>query len=93
MADLDGHGMASAVAINDSSIWTERNNGSGGFAGPSMLSSEPFYGTWQYMADVDGSGRASAVAVSAGGIWVKQNQNGQLGPSTNWFAGPFYGTH
>ncbi len=93
MADLDGHGMASPVAINDSSIWTERNNGSGGFASPSMLSSEPFYGTWQYMADVDGSGRASAVAVSADGIWVKQNQNGQLGPSTNWFAGPFYGTH
>jgi hypothetical protein len=93
MADLDGHGVASAVAINDSSIWVERNNGSGGFAAPSMLSSEPFYGTWQYMADVDGSGRESAVAVSAGGIWVKQNQNGQLGPSTEWFGGPFYGTH
>jgi hypothetical protein len=93
MADLDGHGKESAVAINDSSIWTERNNGSGGFSGPSALSAQPFYGTWQYMADVDGSGRASAVAVSAGGIWVKQNQNGQLGPATNWFAGPFYGTH
>jgi hypothetical protein len=93
MADLDGHGMASAVAINDSSIWTERNNGSGGFAAPSVLSTEPFYGSWQYMADVDGSGRASAIAVSAGGIWVKRNQNGQLGPSTNWFAGPYYGTH
>ena len=93
MADLEGNGKASAVAINDSSIWVERNNGAGGFSAPVAISSEPFYGTWQYMADVDGSGRASAVAVSAGGIWVKQNQNGQLGPSTAWFAGPFYGTH
>jgi hypothetical protein len=93
MADLEGDGKASAVAINDSSIWVERNNGTGGFSAPVAISSERFYGTWQYMADVDGSGRASAVAVSAGGIWVKQNQNGQLGPSTAWFAGPFYGTH
>jgi hypothetical protein len=93
MADLDGHGVASAVAINDSSIWVERNNGSGGLAAPSSVSNQPFFGTWQYMADVDGSGRQSAVAVSANGIWVKQNQNGRLGPSTQWFSGPLYGTH
>ncbi len=93
MADVDGRGMASPVAINDTSIWVERNGGAGGFAAPSVLATGPFYGNWQYMADVDGSGRASAVAVSAGGIWVKQNQNGQLGPPTEWLAGPFYGTH
>lgn len=93
MADLDGKGKASAVAINDSSIWVERNNGGGGFSAPSAISTQPFYGTWQYMADVDGSGRASAVAVTGQAIWVKQNQNGQLGPSTQWLPGPFYGTH
>jgi hypothetical protein len=93
MADLDGHGMASAVAINDSSIWVERNNGTGGLHPPSSISNQPFFGTWQYMADVDGSGRASAVAVGANGIWVKKNQNGQLGPATQWFNGPLYGTH
>jgi hypothetical protein len=93
MADVDGRGMASPVAISDTSIWVERNDGAGGFAAPSVLATGPFYGNWQYMADVDGSGRASAVAVSAGGIWVKKNQNGQLGPPTEWLAGPFYGTH
>jgi hypothetical protein len=93
MADLDGHGMASAVAINDSSIWVERNNGTGGLNAPSSISNEPFFGTWQYMADVDGSGRASAVAVGANGIWVKKNLSGQLGPATQWFNGPLYGTH
>jgi hypothetical protein len=93
MADLDGHGMASAVAINDSSIWVERNNSTGGLNPPSSISNQPFFGTWQYMADVDGSGRASAVAVGANGIWVKQNQGGQLGPATQWFNGPLYGTH
>ncbi len=93
MADLDGHGMASAVAINDSSIWVERNNGTGRLNPPSSISTEPFFGTWQYMADVDGSGRASAVAVGANGIWVKKNLSGQLGPATQWFNGPLYGTH
>ena len=56
------------MAINDSSIWVERNNGGGGLNAPSSSSNEPFFGTWQYMADVDGSGRASAVAVGANGI-------------------------
>jgi hypothetical protein len=93
MADLDGHGQVSAVAINSDSIWVERNNGNGRFTTPTKLSSELFYGTWQYMADVDGSGRASAVAVSPSGVWVKQNQNGQLGAATNWFSGPYSGTH
>jgi hypothetical protein len=93
MADLDGHGMASAVAINDSSIWVERNNGAGGLTAPASIASGPFFGTWQYMADVDGSGRASAVAVSANGIWVKQNHGGHLGPPSQWFSGPVYGTH
>jgi hypothetical protein len=93
VADLDGHGMASVVAINDSTIWVEHNDGHGGLSAPARLSAEPFYGDWQYLADVDGSGRASAVAVSSSGIWVKANQNGQLGASTRWFAGPYYGTH
>jgi hypothetical protein len=93
MADLDGRGRESAVAINDTSIWTERNNNAGGFNGPELLSTQNFYGSWEYMADVDGSGRASAIAVSSSGIWVKQNQNGGLAPATNWFNGPYYGTH
>jgi hypothetical protein len=81
------------AATCSAAFWAERNNGHGVFAPPSLLSTDSFYGDWQYMADVDGSGRASAVAVSSWGVWVKQNHNGQLAAATLWLFGPFSGTH
>jgi uncharacterized protein YvpB len=91
MADIDGHGRASAVAIDDSSIWVEANDGAGSFAAPQAWSTQPFYGTWQYMADVDGSGRASAIAVTWGATWVARNTGTAFGPPTRWYGAPFYG--
>ncbi len=89
---MDGSSSASAVAVNDSSIWVMHNDGTT-MAAPALWSTELFYGSWVYMADVDGSGRSSPVAVSpGGGIWVKLNTGGALGPSTNWLVGSYYGT-
>ena len=93
MADLEGPGKpASAVAMNDASIWVESINGTGNFAAPAVWSSRPFYATWQYLADVDGSGRASAIAVSRTAIWVEQNTGTNFASPTQWFNAPFFGT-
>jgi GH25 family lysozyme M1 (1,4-beta-N-acetylmuramidase) len=93
-ADVNGSGKASAVAINDSSIFVMPNTGSGTFDPVQNWSSTLFYGgLGTYMADLQGNGYASAVAINPGSIWVEPNTgHGSFGPPQEWSSVPFYGT-
>lgn len=92
-ADLDGPGKpASAVAINDSSIWVEKNT-TNGFGPPQAWSVTPFYGSRAtLLADVDGSGRASAVAINDSSVWIMLNQGKGFGSPQLWSNVLFYGS-
>ncbi|MBJ7608224.1 MAG: cellulase family glycosylhydrolase [Candidatus Dormibacteraeota bacterium] len=92
-ADLSGKGKpASAVAVNDNSVWVELNTGSGALSFPQIWSSGLFYGSrGTYLADIDGSGRASMVAINDDSIWVELNQGNHFGSPQLWSSGAFYG--
>jgi uncharacterized protein YvpB len=94
LADVDGSGFASAVAINDTSIWVMRiNSARNGFQAPQLWSNTAFYGSrGTLLADVDGSGRASAVAINDDSIWVLPNHAGtRFDPPQLRSTNAFYG--
>lgn len=95
MADVDGSGYASAVAINQNSVWVMRVNGSrNGFDAPQQWSHATFFGGRDtVMADVDGHGRASVVAINDGSIWVLPNPAGtSFGSPQPRSNGSFFGS-
>jgi Arylsulfotransferase (ASST) len=97
MADLDGTPKkASAVAVDESSIWVEPNLGNDTFGPPQFGGGgQPFYGAvGTYVADIDGTHKSSAIAVDASSVWIEPNTGSDtFGPPQ--FAGggqPFYGS-
>ncbi|MEO8898984.1 MAG: aryl-sulfate sulfotransferase [Candidatus Dormibacter sp.] len=95
--DLGGtQKQASAIAINEQSIWVEPNTGNDMFGAPlSGESGNPFVGAvGTYVADLDNRHQVSAIAVDASSVWIEPNLgNNTFGPPQ--FAGggqPFSGS-
>jgi uncharacterized protein YvpB len=95
MADVDGTGYASAVAINQNSIWVmQLNSARTAFKAPQRWSGATFSGTRDtVMADIDGSGRAAPVAINDTSIWVLPNVAGTaFGTPQPRSSGAFFGS-
>jgi hypothetical protein len=81
-ADVNGDGMADAIAVNDDGAYVRLCTGSGlmGFIEPSKWTSD----TPSFFADVDGDGKSDAIIVKDNGIFVRLSTGSSFGPAVQW---------
>jgi hypothetical protein len=95
LADVNGDGMADAVAFDGSSTWVMLSTGSG-FGPPTSWSSTNFWGSHDtfstQLADVNGDNKADAVAFDGTSTWVMLSTGSSFGAPTAWSNVAFYGT-
>jgi hypothetical protein len=92
---VDGSGLDSVVAINDSSVWFELNDHNGHFGSPALWSTSDFSGSrGTFVGAMDGRGFAAPIVMSDTSIWEKPNSTGRpmLGPPQNLSSVPFFGS-
>ncbi|MBZ5491855.1 MAG: VCBS repeat-containing protein [Acidobacteriia bacterium] len=71
-ADVDGDGMADAIAVNSDNIVVRRSNGMS-FGPNEFWTTDPYFGSvGTFFADVDHDGRADAIAVNSSGVLVRR---------------------
>jgi FG-GAP-like repeat len=104
LADINGDGIAEAVAFNGGSTWVMPGVApvGRGFGGPTQASGNTFFGTISssqladatQLADVNGDGEADEVAFDgSGGIFVMLANGSGFGGIAQWSSTTFFGSH
>lgn len=95
-ADINGDGMADAIAVNNfpgNYYITVRFSNGREFNWNSMLTTTPFFGTrGTFFADVNGDGKADGIAVNDDGVKVGLSNGLSLEPATAWTQNGYWGS-
>jgi hypothetical protein len=88
-ADVNGDGMADAIAVTNGTVVVRRSWG-GGFGGDEDWTGGPFWGSWNTaFADVNSDGMADAIAVNDDRIWVRRSNGSWFDGNEPWTDEPF----
>jgi V8-like Glu-specific endopeptidase len=89
-ADVNGDGMADAIAVRERYIAVALSYGSG--FGQKWRWADSYYGDFgTFFADVDGDRRADAIVVNTNRVVIRRSEGYRFGPPEVWWNGAFHG--